>query len=123
MLTGAKLRSLQGRARAYKVADRDGLYVHVSPAGGISFRFNYRLNGRQETLTLGRYGVGGMTLAEARTALAEARKTLSGGASPARSKSERLQRKKAQESFAVWAERWLDNYRMAESTRAMRRHT
>lgn len=123
MLTDAKLRSLRGRDRPYKVADRDGLYVYVSTAGGISFRFNYRVNGRQETLTLGRYGVGGMTLAEARTALAEARKTLSGGESPARTKTERIQRKKAQESFSVWTERWLDKYRMAESTRAMRRHT
>lgn len=123
MLTDAKLKSLKPQQRAYKVADRDGLYVSVSPAGGISFRFNYRVNGRQETLTLGRYGVGGMTLAEARTALIEARKTLAGGQSPARTKTERAQRKKAQETFAVWAERWLEKYRMAESTRAMRRHT
>jgi hypothetical protein len=91
-----------------------------SPAGGISFRFNYRVNGRQETLTLGRYGLGGMTLAEARAALAEARKTLVGGESPARTKQERAQRKKAQETFGVWAQRWLDNYRMAESTQAIR---
>lgn len=123
MLTDAKLRTLKPQERPYKVADRDGLYVYVSTAGGISFRFNYRVNGRQETLTLGRYCVGGMTLAEARTALAEARKTLSGGESPARTKTERIQRKKAQESFSVWVERWLDKYRMAESTRAMRRHT
>jgi len=123
MLTDAKLRSLKGRERPYKVADRDGLYVYVSTAGGISFRFNYRVNGRQETLTFGRYGAGGMTLAEARTALAEARKTLSGGVSPARNKTELVHRKKAQESFSVWAERWLDKYRISESTRAMRRHT
>jgi hypothetical protein len=122
MLTDAKLKSIKPQQRAYKVADRDGLYVAVSSAGGISFRFNYRVNGRQETLTLGRYGVGGMTLAEARAALAEARKILA-GVSPARTKNERAQRKKAQETFAVWAERWLDKYKMADSTRAMRRHT
>jgi hypothetical protein len=38
----------------------------VAPSGGISFRYNYRVGGRQETITLGRYGVGGTTLAEAR---------------------------------------------------------
>ena len=54
-----KLKNLKPGERAYKVSDRDGLYVSVSTAGGISFRFNYRVNGRQETLTLGRYGVGG----------------------------------------------------------------
>jgi hypothetical protein len=53
MLTDAKLRSLKPAERAYKVADRDGMYVVVSPSGGISFRYNYRINGRQETLVLG----------------------------------------------------------------------
>ncbi|WP_202413488.1 hypothetical protein [Duganella sp. CY15W] len=59
-------------------------------------------------MTLRRYGVGGMTLAEARTELAEARKTLNSGESPARTKTERIQQRKAEESFAVWAERWLE---------------
>lgn len=76
MLTDTRLKNLKPQHRLYKIADRDGLYVAVLPSGGVSFRFNYRVNGRQETVTLGRYGVGGMTLAEARTALAEARKTL-----------------------------------------------
>jgi hypothetical protein len=52
---------------------------------------------------------GGMTLAEARAALKEARKTLAGGESPARTKTDRNQRKKSQKSFAVWAERWLEH--------------
>ncbi|WP_456304338.1 Arm DNA-binding domain-containing protein [Acetobacter thailandicus] len=53
--------------------DRDGLYVAVTSAGSISFRYNYAIHGRQETLTFGRYGVGGITLAEAREQLGEAR--------------------------------------------------
>ena len=39
--------------------DRDGLYVVITPAGSISFRYNYSIHGRQETITFGRYGVGG----------------------------------------------------------------
>jgi integrase len=123
MLTDTKLKNLKPGERPYKVSDRDGLYVSVSPAGGISFRFNYRINGRQETLTLGRYGAGGMTLAEARNVLTEARKTLAGGVSPARSKKEQTKRRKSQETFSSWAEQWLEKYKMAESTRAMRRWT
>ncbi len=46
--------------------DCDGLYVAVTPAGSISFRYNYSINGRQETITFGRYGLGRITLAEAR---------------------------------------------------------
>lgn len=31
------------------MADRDGLYVYVLKSGTISFRYNYSINGRQET--------------------------------------------------------------------------
>jgi len=48
MLTDTKLRNLKPQEKMYKVADRDGLYVAVTKAGG-SFRYNYTLNGRQET--------------------------------------------------------------------------
>ena len=65
MLTDTKLRNLKPTGKLYKVADRDGLYVAVTPSGTISFRYNYTLNGRQETITFGRYGPGGITLAEA----------------------------------------------------------
>lgn len=54
MLTDTKLRNLKPQAKIFKVTDRDGLYVAVTPAGGISFRYNYSLNGRQETITFGR---------------------------------------------------------------------
>lgn len=66
MLTDAALKSLKARQKPYKVADRDGMYVVVSPAGGIVFRLDYRLHGRRETLTIGRYGRDGISLAEAR---------------------------------------------------------
>lgn len=35
----------------------------VSKTGTITFRYNYRLNGRRETLTPGRYGPSGISLA------------------------------------------------------------
>lgn len=55
-LTEAKLRELQPGDRAYKVSDGgNGLYVVVSPSGTRSFRHDYRLGGRRETLTIGRH--------------------------------------------------------------------
>lgn len=74
MLTDTKLRNLKPQENLYKVNDRDGLYVAVTAAGYISFRYNYSINGRQETITFGRYGVGGITLAEARERLGEAKR-------------------------------------------------
>lgn len=54
MLTDTKLKNLKPQEKLYKVADRDGLYVAVSPAGTVTFRYNYSINGRQETVTFGR---------------------------------------------------------------------
>ncbi|USB43574.1 Arm DNA-binding domain-containing protein [Klebsiella africana] len=57
MLADTRLRHLKPKEKLYKVNDRDGLYVAVTPAGTILFRYNYSINGRQETVTFGRYGV------------------------------------------------------------------
>lgn len=121
MLTDTKLRNLKPQDKLYKVIDRDGLYVAVTPAGSISFRYNYSINGRQETVTFGRYGLGGITLAEARERLGEAKKMIAGGKSPAKEKARAKARTKGAETFDDWAEKWLRGYQMADSTRDMRR--
>lgn len=121
MLSDTKLRNLKPREKPYKVADRNGLYVVVTPKGTISFRYNYRLNGRQETLVLGRYGPDGITLAEARERLLAAKKLVSEGVSPARQKSREMKKIRDAETFGRWAELWLKHYPMAKSTRDMRR--
>ena len=121
MLTDTKLRKLKPRDKLYKVNDREGLYVAVTPAGSISFRYNYSINGRQETITFGRYGVGGITLAEARELLGDAKKMVAAGKSPAKEKARDKARVKDAETFGAWAEKWLRGYQMADSTRDMRR--
>lgn len=40
MLTDAALKSLKARGKPYKVSDRDGMYVVVSPVGGIVLRLD-----------------------------------------------------------------------------------
>ncbi|VVE26335.1 integrase [Pandoraea communis] len=54
MLTDAALRNLKPKSKIYMASDRDGMCVTVSTSGTITFRYDYRLNGRRETLTLGR---------------------------------------------------------------------
>ncbi|AWQ17838.1 integrase [Pantoea ananatis] len=121
MLTDTKLRNLKPKDKLYKVNDRDGLYVAVTTAGSISFRYNYSINGRQETITFGRYGVGGITLAEARERLNEAKRMVADGKSPAKDKARTKARTKGAETFGAWAQKWLRGYQMADSTRDMRR--
>jgi len=66
MLTDTALKWLKPKAKPCKASDRDGMYAHVSAKGSISFRLDYRLNGRRETVVLGKYGLGGLSLAHAR---------------------------------------------------------
>src|SRR5574344_24500 len=113
MLTDTKLRNLKPQDKLYKVNDRDGLYVAVTPAGTISFRYNYSIHGRQETITFGRYGLGGITLAEAREQLAEAKKMIAAGKSPAKEKARAKARVKDADTFDAWAQKWLRGYQMA----------
>ena len=121
MLTDTRLRNLKPKDKLYKINDRDGLYVAVSITGTISFRYNYSINGRQETLTLGRYDIGGISLSEAREQLSEAKKMIAAGKSPAKEKARDKARVKNLETFGAWAEKWLRGYQMADSTRDMRK--
>ena len=121
MLTDATIKALRPKDKLYKIVDRDGMYVVVQPSGSIVFRFDYRLNGRRETLTLGRYGAAGLSLARAREKLIDARRAISEGRSPAQEKQREKRRIKEAKSFGQFGERWLLEARMADSTRAMRR--
>lgn len=62
MLTDAALRNLKPKSKPYKAFDRDGMYVTVSTTGTVTFRYDYRLNGRRETLTIGRLPLSALLL-------------------------------------------------------------
>lgn len=121
MLTDIALKKLKPRDKPYKVTDRDGMYVTVFPAGTITFRFDYRISNRRETLTLGRYGPDGLTLSTAREKCIAARNALAQGHSPARIKQREKRQLATAKTVGQFAEKWLDEGPMAESTRAMRR--
>ena len=63
-LTDTALKALKPRDKTYTVTDDRGLYVEVFPTGGIVWRYRYRLNGKYEKLTLGKYPA--LTLKNAR---------------------------------------------------------
>jgi integrase len=121
MLTDTALKNLKPSERLYKVSDRDGMYATVSPAGLVTFRYDYRLNGRRETLTLGRYGADGISLAKARERCIEARKAVAEGNSPAQNKQREKRRLAEAKTFGEFTVRWSTEARMADSTRSMRK--
>lgn len=117
MLTDTALRNLKPKSKIYKASDRDAMYVTVSPSGTVSFRYDYRLNGRRETLTIGRYGPAGISLALAREKLIDAKKTVAQGKSPALEKQREKRRLTAARTFGELTGKWLVGARMADSTR------
>lgn len=121
MLTVTALKRLKAKERDYKVSDRDSMYAVVKPSGVIIFRYDYRLNGRRETLTIGRFGPDGTTLAGAREHCLEARRSVAEGKSPAQEKQRKKRRLKEAKNFADFGARWITNASMADSTRNMRR--
>lgn len=120
MLTDTKIKSLKPKDKVYKVADRDGLYVSVSTVGTITFRYDYRINGRRETLTIGKYGADGINLADARERLMVARKQVSEGISPASEKRAERNKIRNADRFCVFAEKYLADVQLADSTKALR---
>ena len=83
-LTDTALKALKPREKPFTKADERGLYVEVFPTGGIVWRYRYRLNGKQEKLTLGKYPA--LTLRNARIKRDEAAQAAAMGTSPAQQK-------------------------------------
>lgn len=80
MLTDKAVRAAAPKDKAYKVSDSGGLFLHVSPRNHKSWRFKYRLDGKEQLLTLGTYPE--VSLAEAREKRNDARKLLREGRDP-----------------------------------------
>lgn len=120
MLTDTKLKNLKPQDKLYKVSDRDGLYVAVLTSGSVSFRYDYRINGRRETLVIGQYGRDGISLAEAREELITAKKLLKAGQSPAAAKRDGIKKIRGAETFAVHTDSYMKHITLADSTRAMK---
>ena len=137
MLTDMKLKALKSTGKIYKVADQQGLYAAVTRTGVVSFRFDYRVNGRRETLVIGKYDstIGAkksreldeldygmsLSLAEARLLLTRAHRLVEQGESPSRSKVEKRTEAADALTFGSWAEKYFAEADLAESTRAMRK--
>jgi integrase len=83
-LTDTALKALKPKERPFTLADDRGLYVEVFPTGGVVWRYRYRLNGKLEKLTLGKYPA--LTLKNARIKRDEAAQAVAMGTSPAAQK-------------------------------------
>ena len=80
-LTDSKIKNVTAKAdgRPLNLSDGGGLYLHVKPTGKY-WRYNYRMAGKQKTLTIGTYPE--TTLKQAREQHEEARALLARGIDP-----------------------------------------
>ena len=87
-----KCKNAKPRDKAYKISDSHGLYLHVLPTGTRVWRWNFRIDGSEQTMTFGRYPE--LSLADARLERAAADKIRRSGADP------RQDRQKVKQSHA-----------------------
>lgn len=79
-LSDVKCRNARAKENSYKLADGYGLYLFVAANGARLWRWDYRFDGKRQTMSIGPYPE--ITLVEARDALYAARKLLRDGRNP-----------------------------------------
>lgn len=84
MLTEVACKNAQRRDKAYKLTDSGGLHLHISPTGAKSWRWKYRVGGKEKLLSMGRYPE--VSLKSARAKRDAARALLSDGTDPSAEK-------------------------------------
>lgn len=80
ILTASQVEKLYRKPEEGKYLDGDNLYLFISKAGSLSFRFRVRTPDKTTWLTIGKYPI--ITLGEARSQAIEYAKIISKGVSP-----------------------------------------
>ena len=106
-LTEAKVKSLKPKAKAYKVSDYDSLFVLVTPKGSKLWKYKFRIDGKEKSLSFGKYSA--VSLKRARFLRDEARTLHAEGIDPAAKKQKAKSKKSAvsERTFAKLAQGFL----------------
>jgi integrase len=107
-LSDAKVRNAKVKAKPYKIADGEGLFLLVTPSGNKYWRLKYHFGGKEKLLALGVYPEVG--LGDARERRAHAHKLLAAGKDPidAKRETKRLEILKAENAFETVARDWYE---------------
>jgi integrase len=101
MLTNAAVKAARPRAAAYKLADQRGLHLYVAPTALKSWRWRFRVDGREQLLTIGSWPE--VSLDAARARCDQAREQLGRGEDPRRASGDADARVRA---FEYVSRRW-----------------
>ena len=94
-LTDKEIKALQPREKQFKASDGAGLYLLVRPNGSKLWQMKYKFDGREKTLSFGKYP--SVSLKDAREARDDAKKKLRDNIDP---NAEKRQEKKQAASDA-----------------------
>jgi integrase len=93
-LSNLKCEKAKPESKPYRLADKGGLALLVTPEGGKIWRWRYRFDGQAKQMSIGKYP--DTSLAQARVKHAEARALLASGVDPMAVRKEAKQEKQAE---------------------------
>ena len=111
-LTNTQIKNAKPKDSQYRLTDQGGLTLIVRPTGSKAWKYNYRLDGKRLTHTIGTYPE--TSLAEAREAHIAARRLVQTGTNPTSAKN---QGAGSNILFSTRCKAWLSKQNLAESTR------
>jgi len=123
-LSDTAIRLAKPGAKPYKIYDREGLFLLVTPKGSKLWRWRYRFAGKEKLMALGEYPVVG--LARARESHLAVRKMLTDGIDPMTERKAELEAKQreieerqreAENSFEKVARKWWEWWSAGQSPR------
>ena len=85
-LNDRQIKHSKPKDKPYKLTDGNGLYLHITPAGGKLWKLDYAIDGKRKTLSIGKYPH--LSLVEAREAAENARKMKAQGIDPSLAKQQ-----------------------------------
>ncbi len=116
-LTDRSARAARPRAKPYKLADGEGMYLLVRPDGSKYWRLKFRFAGKEKVLALGVYPA--VALAKARVLRSKAKALLLDGRDPSdeRRTEKRAKLEAAASSFEAVAREWHKEFQAKKSKR------
>jgi len=111
-MSNTQIKNAKPTGKQYKLSDQGGLYLLVRSNGSKVWRYDYRLNNKRLTHTVGTYP--DTSLAEAREAHTAARRLVKTGSNPTSVKN---QASNSNILFSTRCKAWLIKQNLAESTR------